>query len=349
MGVGAAVLTEMKITDDRYPKFSSGYKIIASKATSHSQGGVALVWKEGHNSFEVEAATVVTANLLTFQLVTGYERFYVMGIYIPPNDTTGVDALRQAWEACPADCVPLVMGDLNINFEHPRDAREDDIADLLDEINLVDSSRRFRLRRCRMQSAKRRWTWRQKRLGRWHYSQPDYILARGGDIRYFRKVAIRSPLVHDSDHRAVVATFRARRTNRLTKYRRRRQRLPLRLPHGPHDELTHTFEALKLTCLEAEPTKRRGNDWISAETWRLISHRTMLRKTGKLCQIGARRMQRQIWAALRGDREARTARVGDLIEAELAGGSVEEAFRHLKGWYRAASETTTRPCPQTMA
>ena len=84
MGIGAAVLTEMKIMDDRYPKFSSGYKIIASKATSHSQGGVALVWKEGHDSFEVEAATVATPNLLTFQLVTGYERFYVMGIYIPP-------------------------------------------------------------------------------------------------------------------------------------------------------------------------------------------------------------------------------------------------------------------------
>ncbi len=123
---------------------------------------------------------MVTTNLLTFQLITGYKRFYVMGIYIPPNDTTGVDALRRAWEACPADCVPLVMGDLNIKFEHPRDAREDDIADLLDEINLVDSSRKFRLRQCRLQSAKRRWTWRQRRLGKWHCSQPDYILARGG-------------------------------------------------------------------------------------------------------------------------------------------------------------------------
>jgi hypothetical protein len=119
MGVEAAILTEMKVTVDRYPKFSLGYKIIALKATSHSKGGVALVWKEGHDSFEVEAARVVNANLLTFQLVTGYEQFYVMGIYIPPNDTLGVDVLRTAWEAFPGDCVPLVMGDLNINFEHP--------------------------------------------------------------------------------------------------------------------------------------------------------------------------------------------------------------------------------------
>ncbi len=202
MGVGAAVLMEMKITDNGYSKFSSGYKIIASKATSHSQGGVALVWKKGHDSFEVEAATVVTANHLTFQLITGYERFYVMGMYIPPNDTTGVDALQRAWEACPADCVLLVMGDLNVNFEHPRDARKEDIADLMDEINLVDSSCKFCLRQCWLESTKRRWTWRHKQTGRWHYSQPDYILAREGNIRYFWKVAFRSPLVHDSDQRS---------------------------------------------------------------------------------------------------------------------------------------------------
>jgi hypothetical protein len=30
------------------------------------------------------------------------------------------------------------------------------------------------------------------------------------------------------------------------------------------------------------------------------------------------------------------------------GGNVQESFRHLKGWYRAAPETTTQPCPQTM-
>jgi hypothetical protein len=184
---------------------------------------------------------------------------------------------------------------------------------------------------------------------RWHYSQPDYILAREGHIQYFWKVAFRLPLVHDTDHQTIVATFCARKTRRLTKYRRRRQRLPLRLQPEPHDKLTRTFKALKLTCQEAEPTKWQGNKWIFAERWRLVSPRTTLRKTGKLCQIGARRMQRQIWAALRGDREARTLRVGNLIEAKLAGGDVQEAFRHLKGWYRAASETTTRPCPQTMA
>jgi hypothetical protein len=160
-----------------------------SKATSHKQGGIALIWKEGLSSFEVEAACIVTPNLLTFQLVTGYKRFYVMGTYIPPNDTTGVDALWAAWNACPDGCALIVMGGLNISFKHPRDGREEAIADLLDEINLVDLSCNFCLRRCWLQSARRRWTWQQKQTGRWHHSQPDYIMAREGNIRYFWKVA----------------------------------------------------------------------------------------------------------------------------------------------------------------
>jgi hypothetical protein len=137
MGIGAAILMEMKITDDRYPKLTSGYKVISLKGMTNKQGGIALVWKEGHSSFEVEAARVVTPNLLTFQLLTGYKQFYVMGIYIPPNDTMGVDVLWAAWNACPDGCAPIVMGDLNICFKHPCNEREEAIANLLDKINLV--------------------------------------------------------------------------------------------------------------------------------------------------------------------------------------------------------------------
>jgi hypothetical protein len=155
MGVNCAVLTEVKITNDKYPRCASRFKIILSTATSHSQGGISLLWNEGHASFEVEAAKIITPNLLTFQLVTGYEQFYMMGTYIPPNDTMGVDALRKAWVLCPANCIPLVLGDLNVNFEHPWEAWEKQIINLLDKINLVDTSRKFVLRQCRMPAAKK--------------------------------------------------------------------------------------------------------------------------------------------------------------------------------------------------
>jgi hypothetical protein len=141
MGVGFAVLMETKLTEDRYTRLASGFKILSSKAMSHNQGGIALLWKENHLGYEVELARIATLNLLTFQLVTGDERFYCMGIYIPPTDTMGVEDLRAAWEACPEGCIPLVLGDLNIYFKEPPDKREEVICNLLDDINLVDTSR----------------------------------------------------------------------------------------------------------------------------------------------------------------------------------------------------------------
>ncbi len=118
--------------------------MIASRATTPQQGGVALLWRDSEElGFLVEVATVISPNVLTFQLVTGGVRFYVMGAYIPPADTTGVDDLRAAWDKCPTNCHPLLLGDLSINFGSPRSEREEIIVDLLDEIGLTDISRFF--------------------------------------------------------------------------------------------------------------------------------------------------------------------------------------------------------------
>jgi hypothetical protein len=142
MGAGLAIVTETKISDNRYTRLASGYKILASKAASHNQGGIALLWKENHQGFEVESAKIVTPNLLTFQEVTVNNRFYCMGVYIPPTDMMGVEDLRAAWEACPEGCMPLILGDLNFNFGKPRDERDEVIRDLIDDIDLVNASRR---------------------------------------------------------------------------------------------------------------------------------------------------------------------------------------------------------------
>jgi hypothetical protein len=143
MGVGLAILTETKVTDDCHPCLASGYKILASKAARHNQGGIALLWKENCGDYEVELACIIMPNLLTFQLVTGKKRFNCMGVYIPPTDTMVVKDLWDACEACPAGCTPLVLGDLNINFSNPQNKREELIVHLLEDINVVDASRRI--------------------------------------------------------------------------------------------------------------------------------------------------------------------------------------------------------------
>jgi len=185
--------------------------------------------------------------------------------------------------------------------------------------------------------------------GRWYHSQPDYIMAREVDTRAFWSVGFQQPRFHDSDHRAVVARILRGRKGSLKKYQRSRQKFPLQLaPLGEQDGVTRLFERLREECKENDLKQQPWNDWILEETWRLIAHRAMLRYAGRLCQMGGCWLHHQIGAALRKDRRDRTARVGMSIVAKLAGSNIQEAFRHLKGWYRAASETQSKPCYHTM-
>jgi hypothetical protein len=127
-------------------------------------------------------------------------------------------------------------------------------------------------------------------------SQPDYCLARKGDVKLFQKAVFRQPRMHDSDHRAVILSILRGRKGRLKSYQRQRQTFPLTLPpREDEDELTRLFGDLRETCAEEVRARRTyaGSDWISPGT----------------------------------------VHVGSNIEAELAGGDVQEAFRHLKGWY----------------
>jgi hypothetical protein len=120
MGIGCAVLTETKLTNNRYPKFTSGYQVISSKTASPHQGGIALIWRESEDQgLLVEAVNIVSPNILTFQLITEEEQFFIIGAYIPPADMTGVDALCAAWAQCPQNCKPLLLGDLNFDFRAP--------------------------------------------------------------------------------------------------------------------------------------------------------------------------------------------------------------------------------------
>ena len=82
--------------------------------------------------------------VMTFHLRTGTARYYVIGCYIAPTDTSTVADVRAAWEARPKGCRPLLIGDLNVDLSCPRDEREEAIAELVDEMDLVDSSAQFR-------------------------------------------------------------------------------------------------------------------------------------------------------------------------------------------------------------
>ncbi len=120
------------------------------------------------------------------------------------------------------------------------------------------------------------------------------------------------------------------RQGRMKLYCQSCQRFPLHLPPvKEQDQLTCLFGKLQNTCEENATQLRMKYDWISEESWRLIAHRAMLRRTGCLCQAGGHRMDRRIGVSIQKDWTDQTAKVGAAVEAELAGGNVQEAFRHL--------------------
>ena len=100
-------------------------------------------------------------------------------------------------------------------------------------------------------------------------------------------------------------------------------------------------ETMKAACTDPDTKQQGCNDWVSDTTWQLIKQRTSLRRAGQLRRHEASVMQWEVQQCLRADRDAWTKKVG-------AGGNVQEAFRHLKGWYQSATDTQARPCFQTM-
>ncbi len=97
MGIGLAVLIETKNIDNRHPKAASGYTIMCSEAASAHQGGATLLWVEDDPRFEVKSVQFQNGlNIMKFQVVTGNEQFYIVGVCIPPSCMGGANCLWQA-------------------------------------------------------------------------------------------------------------------------------------------------------------------------------------------------------------------------------------------------------------
>eukprot|EP00957_Ditylum_brightwellii_P013152 993245-Ditylum_brightwellii.AAC.1 len=134
-----------------------------------------------------------------------------------------------------------------------------------------------------------RWSWWQKRMGRWISSKPDYFLAQEKDRRRLRRVAVRFPRHHDSDHRAIVAQIYGGVLKRMKRYWQQHHRFLIRLPQfGPRTEAESTFEGLK-AAVEKPPTRKRlAKAWISPTTWMLVDTQAMLKRSGRLPQAWGR-------------------------------------------------------------
>ena len=167
-------------------------------------------------------------------------------------------------------------------------------------MGLTDLSRHF-LHRSRG-SVRGRWTWRMRRGRRWVTSQCDYVLGRATDRRKYCSVCLRTPLHHDSDHRAIIINIRAGSATRMAAYRKRMAKFSLKLPRCPLDELCTLYEELRLNVVAPPKRAQPRNSWISVPTWVLIDRRAMLQRQGKLSKRMSRLLGWQIASGLKGDR-----------------------------------------------
>ena len=93
-----------------------------------------------------------------------------------------------------------------------------------------------------------------------------YVLVREKNKRWVRKLRLRTPRRHGSDHRAVIVTMRGGNPAKLKEYRRKRRTFPINTGIGPLTEIESQFAALTSDLGEPTPRERTANKWISEET-----------------------------------------------------------------------------------
>ena len=92
----------------------------------------------------VEVVETFGPNVLGFQLVTGVRRWYIVGVYIAPEDTTSMERVVEAIHRKPRGAELLVALDFNVNIAAPEeDRRAEDIATELATAGLEDMARHF--------------------------------------------------------------------------------------------------------------------------------------------------------------------------------------------------------------
>ena len=81
---------------------------------------------------------------MTIHVVTRKIWYYNVSCYLPPDDLETLKYMKEAWEQCPTDATPLLMGDINVNLDNLENKRDDIIAEqLLDNWCLKKSCNYF--------------------------------------------------------------------------------------------------------------------------------------------------------------------------------------------------------------
>ena len=124
--------------------------------------------------------------------------------------------------------------------------------------------------------------------------------------------------------------------------------MPLLPPKEPTRE-DKLFGDLRRAVQKPHEREKHRNAWISDETWRLADERVLARR-GTRMRARLRRLGQAFRASLKGDRRRRVEDAGKDVEAILGEDppNAKEAWRRMKGWYRASSNRGPSPARATL-
>ena len=137
------ILQETKLTDGIYTRGSAGYSVVATDDPIRHHGGIVIFYQPALH-FAVEAVQKFGPNVIGFQLSTGARRWYILGCYLAPDDTSKIEWVVEALRDRPKGAELLVEGDLNSNLAAPEgDRRAEDIAATIAMEGLEDMAQHF--------------------------------------------------------------------------------------------------------------------------------------------------------------------------------------------------------------
>ena len=87
--VGISILQEAKLNGGIHRRYSAGCRVWETEAESRHRGGIAVVCREAAG-WQVEGVTHYGPNVVSFKIYAGWNHWYVVGAYMPPNNQLAV-------------------------------------------------------------------------------------------------------------------------------------------------------------------------------------------------------------------------------------------------------------------
>ena len=337
LNIDIALLTETKL-NGQHTVNSYGYSVFSTKCKNQHQGGVTLVHKTS-KFWHIESPASYGDNVLKCTLVHGKKHTTIVGVYFPPSEES-METLTNLDLALNNVNVEnlVILGDFNVNFEHPKDTRSLHIVETIQTFGLKNLAKEFKPRRNKCFN----WSWRKMREGEKLQSLCDYFFH--GSNTNWKSFNMIDVTTFDSDHRLLKGKLTPAATKKYRKYVKERSTPPVELfaldsTDGPF-ETDKRIKELQDALVE-EKRDKKDRSWISENSFSLLRKKaTALRRGAPATKDIGRELRR----SLRQDRRKRIQRTAEEIEAKLADGDIIEAFAILRHWYRKFTGRALKPC-----